>query len=247
MKVQAARNAPSEKRTSQDFKRALDALLKQSGKAAKSPRLPAGSVAASVSASAASAKAIASNAKASLASVDRLSNGRLEMHREGDRLEATAEGTRHQRRELESERGQALERRELRVDVAEKRAVPSGADRERPRGEERAEPSGQPLPTTATSGQVAPAAPPTPPEGVNLASALELVERIDAFVRSQRPGLALTVKGALEGRVEIERVGQNEVSVTLKTHSGAASLTEMARVRDALAERGLKIRQLRIG
>lgn len=71
---------------------------------------------------------------------------------------------------------------------------------------------------------------------------LELIEKIDVFVKSQRPALAMRVGGALNATVEVERTGAREVALRIQGHRGPLPQEELSRIRDALAARGLKLR-----
>jgi hypothetical protein len=100
----------------------------------------------------------------------------------------------------------------------------------------------QPHPPTPAS-QALPAA--TTPS-VRAAQAAALIEQIERFVRSQRPGLALTLNNSLGARVEIERLGPREVAVKLVGHRGPPAPEAVSRVREALRERGLRVGALSV-
>jgi hypothetical protein len=97
------------------------------------------------------------------------------------------------------------------------------------------------LPTAAVpaaaTGPALPAA-----EG-RIERALALVERIERFVRSGRPSLALTLRGGIPGRLEVERVGPGAVSLRLSSPR-APSASELGDLRQALEARGLAVRSL---
>ena len=73
--------------------------------------------------------------------------------------------------------------------------------------------------------------------------AMELVERIERFVRSGRPSLALTLRGQLRGRLEIERVAPGAITLRLSSRR-APSEQAMEEMRQALEARGLSVRSL---
>ena len=73
--------------------------------------------------------------------------------------------------------------------------------------------------------------------------ALALVERIERFVRSGRPSLALTLRGAFPGQLEVERVAPNAVSLRLSSPR-PPSTSELGDLRQALETRGLSVRSL---
>lgn len=80
----------------------------------------------------------------------------------------------------------------------------------------------------------------TPPEA-KAAQAVALIERIEVFVRSQRPGLALTLNNSLGASAEIERVGPKEIALKLVGHRGPPTAEAVSRIRDELHARGLKV------
>jgi hypothetical protein len=72
-------------------------------------------------------------------------------------------------------------------------------------------------------------------------AALELIEQIEVFVKSQRPALAMRLGGTLDATVEVERTGEHEVALRIQGRRGRFPQKDLARIRDALAERGLKL------
>ncbi|HEX8434359.1 hypothetical protein [Archangium sp.] len=113
------------------------------------------------------------------------------------------------------------------------------------------EPSASPPPVEALSaagevrtggpGGASAAALDTPNPEVRAQAALELIEKIEVFVKSQRPALAMRLGGALDATVEVERTGAREVSLRIQGRRGPLPQEDLARIRDALAERGLKL------
>ena len=81
-----------------------------------------------------------------------------------------------------------------------------------------------------------------PAEG-RVERALALVERIERFVRSGRPSLALTLRGALTGQVEVQRVGPGAIALRLAS-TRPPSASELGELRQALEARGLTVRSL---
>ncbi|MBF5041194.1 hypothetical protein FGE12_02260 [Aggregicoccus sp. 17bor-14] len=75
-------------------------------------------------------------------------------------------------------------------------------------------------------------------------AALALIERIELFVRSQRPAMALSVGGALAATVEVERTGPREVALRLTGRNGPPAPTALTELRAALEARGLRLRSL---
>lgn len=95
-----------------------------------------------------------------------------------------------------------------------------------------------------------PIAQPTPkleaaPEA-KAAQAVALIERIELFVRSQRPGLALTLNNTLGAHVEIERIGPKEIALKLVGHRGPPTAEAVSRIREELRARGLKVGALSV-
>lgn len=80
---------------------------------------------------------------------------------------------------------------------------------------------------------------------VRAEAALELIERIEVFVKSQRPALSLSLRGTLEATVELERTGPREVAVRIQGHKGPVPVEDLTRLRDALEARGLRLCSLR--
>jgi hypothetical protein len=99
-------------------------------------------------------------------------------------------------------------------------------------------------PGPAASGVVGTTAgaPVAPAEG-RVERALALVKRIERFVRSGRPSLALTLRGALPGQVEVQRVGPGTIALRLSS-ARRPSASELGELRQALEARGLSVRSL---
>ena len=73
--------------------------------------------------------------------------------------------------------------------------------------------------------------------------ALALVERIERFVRSGRPSLALTLRGGVAGELEVQRVARGAIALRLSSpHPPSAN--ELGELRRALEARGLSVRSL---
>jgi len=97
------------------------------------------------------------------------------------------------------------------------------------------------LQPSSAAGNGGPPAPSVAEERVDRAMAL--VERIDRFVRSGRPALALTLRGGLPGRLELQRVGPGVISLRLSSPRPPAP-SELGELRQALEARGLSVRSL---
>lgn len=76
--------------------------------------------------------------------------------------------------------------------------------------------------------------------------AVALIERIETFVRSSRPALALTLNNSLGARVEIERLGPGQVALKLIGQKGPPSADAVSRIREELRARGLKVGALSV-
>lgn len=76
--------------------------------------------------------------------------------------------------------------------------------------------------------------------------AVALIEKIEVFVKTQRPALALTLNNSLGARVEIERVGPRQVALRLVGHNGPPSPEAVGRIRDEMRARGLKVAALSV-
>jgi hypothetical protein len=83
-----------------------------------------------------------------------------------------------------------------------------------------------------------------PASEARVQAAVELIEKIEVFVKSQRPALAMRLGGALEATVEVERTGTREVALRIQGRRGPLPSEDVARIRDALAARGLKLSAL---
>ncbi len=115
---------------------------------------------------------------------------------------------------------------------------------------DRSETQPRPAPLEASVHHLYPAAQVAPkveaaPEA-KAAQAMALIERIEVFVRSQRPGLALTLNNSLGAHVEIERIGPKEIALKLVGHRGPPTAEAVSRIREELRARGLKVGALSV-
>ncbi len=101
---------------------------------------------------------------------------------------------------------------------------------------------GNELQPSSAAGNGGPAAPTSVAEE-RVDRAMALVERIDRFVRSGRPALALTLRGGLPGRLELQRVGPGVISLRLSSPRPPAP-SELGELRQALEARGLSVQSL---
>lgn len=77
-------------------------------------------------------------------------------------------------------------------------------------------------------------------------AAAALVARIETFLKSNRPALAVTLGGAINARVEVERTGPGEVSLKVQGTRGPPPPEDLARIREAVRARGLKLSSLSV-
>lgn len=85
------------------------------------------------------------------------------------------------------------------------------------------------------------------PSTSHVESAVEVIERIEVFVKSQRPAMSMSVRGTLNATVEVERTGPREVVLRIQGRTGPVPTEDVARLRDALEARGLRLRALHAG
>lgn len=76
--------------------------------------------------------------------------------------------------------------------------------------------------------------------------AVALIEKIETFVKSARPGLSLTLNNSLGAQVEIERIGPREIALKLVGQRGPPSAEAVSRIREELLARGLKVGALSV-
>ncbi|MCA3013560.1 MAG: hypothetical protein INH41_14350 [Myxococcaceae bacterium] len=106
----------------------------------------------------------------------------------------------------------------------------------------------EPLPAAQAATGVQRSTGPTPSAltAERTAQAVALIERIETFVRSARPALALTLHQSLGARVEVEKLGPGRVALRLVGHSGPPSPETVNRLRDELRSRGLEVGALSV-
>lgn len=95
----------------------------------------------------------------------------------------------------------------------------------------------------STGGAHAPAEEVSP--AARAEAAMALIERIEVFVKSQRPALSMSLRGHLDATVEVERTGPREVSLRIQGRHRPVGAEDLSRLRDALESRGLKLSSLR--
>lgn len=77
-------------------------------------------------------------------------------------------------------------------------------------------------------------------------AALRLVQRIEVFMTSGQVRLELAVGGALQAAVLLERTAPGQVAVTIRGRRGAPPPGEIARIREQIQARGLKLSALTV-
>jgi hypothetical protein len=184
------------------------------------------------------------------ASAEHLGQVRQRLHQEGHRLgEVRSESHQVNQERVEQRVADLLSRelaREQRAESAPRSAptLPSAEGPAAPSSSARETSSSGEEPRAGGPGEASPAAGDTTSPEARIQAAMELVERIEVFVKSQRPALAMRLGGALEATVEVERTGVGEVAVHIQGHRGPLRSEDLARIREALEARGLRLRTL---
>jgi hypothetical protein len=111
---------------------------------------------------------------------------------------------------------------------------------------ERSPPAEQ-LPPTTPRAVAGPSGPKEPSVSSRSEAMMDLVEKIEVFVKSQRPALALTLRGPAAGKVELERVGPRQISVKLTGSPQATRGLSSQELQGALSNRGLTLTRLKLG
>ncbi len=191
---------------------------------------------------------VLSTTRSALGSPEALRQARQGMHVEAQRLgtvrqEALTEGgtqAAHRASELLAREVERSFRTEPRPAVP----LPSPAPDDRSTGD----PSRTSAPDGArVSGGSTESTDPAGPPAAQVESTLALIEKIEVFVKSQRPALGLSLRGPLEATVEVERTGPREVALRLQGRHGPIATEDVAKLRDALEARGLRLSVLQAG
>lgn len=77
-------------------------------------------------------------------------------------------------------------------------------------------------------------------------AALELVQKIEVFMKSQRPALSVTVGGALAAQVQVEKTGPREVALNVRGLKGPPQAEDLSEIRAQIQAKGLKISSLTV-
>lgn len=148
-----------------------------------------------------------------------------------------------------------VHRPEVKVVAQKLAAILSGAE-ERPREQPKShEPAPQPSPVAlAPQNPNAPPAPQplqAPARAERLAGQIEtLIERAELLARAEGPALQLGLSEGRAAQVEVVRTGKGEVTLRLQARTPSdrrALASQVSAIRAALAERGLKVRDVRVG
>ncbi|MCY1042797.1 hypothetical protein OV208_15845 [Corallococcus sp. bb12-1] len=193
--------------------------------------------------------AVISTAHRALGSPETLRQVRQGMHVETQRLGTVRQEAQAEGREQAHHRASELIARELdRTFRAEPRpATPSASTPARTREDGG---TGSTLRTSSAEGRSLAAgspdsAGPSDSPVAQVESTLALIEKIEVFVKSQRPALALSLRGSMEATVEVERTGPREVALRIQGRHGPVPTEDVTRLRDALEARGLRLSFLR--
>lgn len=167
---------------------------------------------------------------------------------EADRLATVRAGHHEATAQREVKATEALasppERVDARVLSLILKELESAFDRDPPHVERAANCDGKPGQPFRADATPAPATP--APAPARAEQAVALIERIETFVRSARPALALTLNNSLGARVEIERLGPGRIALKLVGQRGPPSADAVSRIREELLARGLKVGALSV-
>lgn len=193
---------------------------------------------------------VVATSRSALANPENLGQTRQAMHGEALRLRnvraeaqtVSQEKTEHRLTELISRELAREFRAESSNQPPSARPVPSPP--ESPQGPVPAEgisPMGEARLAASQAG-LAPADAPDPQARVE--ATLQLIEKIEVFVQSQRPGLRLSLGEPLSATVQVERTGPREVALRIQGRQGPLAQEELTRIKEGLEARGLRLRSL---
>jgi len=189
-------------------------------------------------------------ARSALASPENLGQTRQAMHGEAVRLRNVRTEAQSVAQEKTEHRLTELISRELAREFrGEPSPLPMARTTPAPLESSRGTAPTEGLPPTGEprlAGNVAgPSAPDVSDPQLRAEATLQLIEKIELFVQSQRPALRLSLSGALAATVEVERTGPREVALRIQGRQGPLAQEELARIREGLEARGLRLRSLR--
>jgi hypothetical protein len=240
-----ARSTPEQERFQEMMKKVPPGPVKRplpGGQAARSPgALARGQVA---------ARAVSRSIQAATGNVparaEHLGVLRQGMSAEVHRLREVRGEAHQTHRERTDQRLTDLIARELRRESSAQQGVGHGApspERGAPVLAEPVDPRPLPPGGRPEGASAAAAGTPTPVEA-RVQATLELIEKIEVFVRAQRPALALRLGGSLDATVELERTGTRQVALRIQGHRGPLPREDLGRLREALEARGLRLSAL---
>lgn len=190
--------------------------------------------------------------RGALASSENLGHVRQGMHAEAQRLQHTRTEAQSVSQEHREHRVTELISRELARDF--RAEPPRASDAPRSPAEPASEPTraspvgdGASAPRVGGASPGATAPPEAPDAQLKAQAAVELIERIEVFVKSQRPALKMSLGGSLDATVEVERTGPREVALRIQGRRGPVPGEELSRIREALEAKGLRLRTLQAG
>ncbi|WP_224245285.1 hypothetical protein [Hyalangium gracile] len=188
--------------------------------------------------------------RSAIASPENLGLARQAMHGEAGRLRAARTESQAATQEKTEHRLSELISRELTRPLRSEPAPAPAAHAPAPPPE--ASKASTPTEGIATSGAshlAGAGAGPAPSEAPNtqlkVQATLELIEKIELFVQAQRPALRMSLGSPLSATVEVERTGPREVALRIQGRHGPLAQEDLARIRDELGARGLRLRSLR--
>ncbi|MBZ4415979.1 hypothetical protein [Myxococcus sp. RHSTA-1-4] len=195
---------------------------------------------------------VVATARGALASPENLVRTRQVMHLEAQRLGTFRSEASTQVQERTEQRVTELIARELSRDLRappppplEARPPPGATSPEPGRHGMDAPPQESRAVASVAAGGASASGAGEPGPGARTEAALELIERIEVFVKSQRPALSLSLRGGLDATVEVERTGPREVALRIQGRNGPLPSEDLARLREGLEARGLRLRSLR--
>lgn len=180
-----------------------------------------------------------------LASAEHLGQVRQGLHAEAHRLlDVRGEAQRTQHEQVHQRVGELIAR-ELARELPTRTPAASHAGTADPPTATPAspEPSGAVLGTPGSASPTPVIAPGTqaPAPEARVQATLALIQKLELFVKSQRPALALQLGGDWNARVEVERTGVGEVALRIQGQKGPLASQDLTRLREALVARGLKL------
>jgi hypothetical protein len=186
-----------------------------------------------------------------LASPEKLGQARQTMHLEALRLRTTRTDAQTTAQEKTEHRLSELISRELSRELRTEPPPPLASRGSPPPPEHSRGPTPtEGIPASGAEPRPAVHSVGTPPPDsadpqLKVQATLQLIERIELFVQTQRPALRMSLGAPLSATVEVERTAPREVELRIQGRHGPLAQEDLARIRDALEARGLRLRSLR--